>query len=264
ARLKLTTFLPGRPDAVSQLLLHPAINQQLPGNVRTIAELLRLLGYRSACIGKWHLGGKGSLPTARGFDLYHPGQALTVPSKTEGGKGEYDLTLQAEKFIEDNKDRPFFLYLAHNNPHIQLVAKEELIAKHKDAFNPVYAAMIETLDDCVGRVLAKLDEHGLAENTIVIFMSDNGGLHILEGGRTPATSNRPFRAGKGFLYEGGVRVPMIVRWTGRIKGDQTSDVPVLSTDWTPTFLALASVKTAQTFDGISLADLFLHGRAPPE
>src|SRR6266566_471526 len=82
ARLKLTTFLPGRGDAVSQLLLHPAINQQLPGNVPTIAELLRVLGYRSACIGKWHLGGKGALPTDRGFDLYHPGKALTEPSKT--------------------------------------------------------------------------------------------------------------------------------------------------------------------------------------
>jgi arylsulfatase A len=263
ARLKLTTFLPGRPDAVSQLLLHPAIAQQLPGDARTIAELLRAAGYTSACIGKWHLGGKGAPPTDRGFDLYHPGKALTEPSATEGGKGEYDLTRHAEKFIEDNKTRPFFLYLAHNNPHVQLNAKQALIDKHKDAFNPVYAAMIETLDDCVGRVVAKLDALGLAENTIVIFTSDNGGLHVLETGRTPATYNRPFRAGKGFLYEGGLRIPLIVRWTGHIKPDQTTDVPVISTDWTPTFLALAGVSSKDKYDGVSLAGLFTQGRAPP-
>jgi arylsulfatase A len=263
ARLKLTTFLPGRPDAVSQLLAHPTIAQQLPTDTRTIAELLRAAGYRSACIGKWHLGGKGALPTDRGFDLYHPGNALTKPSKTEGGKGEYDLTEQAEKFIDDNKDKPFFLYLAHNNPHVQLVAKQELIEKHKNAFNPVYAAMIETLDDCVGRIVAKLDALGLAENTIIIFTSDNGGLHVLETARTPATYNRPYRAGKGFLYEGGVRIPLIVRWTGRIKPNQETDVPVISTDWTPTFLALAGISSVEKYDGINLTDLLTQGRAPP-
>jgi arylsulfatase A len=218
ARLKLTTFLPGRPDTVAQLLLHPDIAQQLPADVPTVAELLRRAGYLTACIGKWHLGGKGALPTDRGFDLYHPGKALTEPSATEGGKGEYDLTLRAEKFIEDNKAKPFFLYLAHNNPHVQLVAKKELIEKNKDAFNPTYAAMIETLDDCVGRVVAKLEALGLAEDTIIIFTSDNGGLHVLESPMTPATYNRPFRAGKGFLYEGGLRIPLIVYWPGRIKG----------------------------------------------
>jgi arylsulfatase A len=263
ARLKLTTFLPGRPDAVSQLLLHPTIAHQLPADARTIAELLRAIGYRSACIGKWHLGGKGALPTDRGFDLYHRGKALTEPSATEGGKGEYELTARAEKFIEDNKDRPFFIYLAHNNPHVPLVAKEALIEKHKDAFNPVYAAMIETLDDCVGRVVAKLEALALAENTIIIFTSDNGGLHVLETGRTPATYNRPFRAGKGFLYEGGLRIPLIVRWTGRIKADQVTDVPVVSTDWTPTLLAIAGVASTEKFDGANLAELCTQGRAPP-
>ncbi|MSQ94493.1 MAG: sulfatase [Gemmataceae bacterium] len=263
ARLKLTTFLPGRPDTVGQLLLHPDIAQQLPGDAPTIAEFLRRAGYISACIGKWHLGGKGALPTDRGFDLYHPGKALTEPSATEGGKGEYDLTLRAEKFIEDNKARPFFLYLAHNNPHVQLAAKKELIEKNKDAFNPVYAAMIETLDDCVGRVVAKLEALGLAENTIIIFTSDNGGLHVLESALTPATYNRPFRAGKGFLYEGGLRIPLIVCWAGRIKGGQETDVPVISTDWTPTLLAIAGVKSTDAFDGVNLADLFLKGSDPP-
>ncbi|HZZ76891.1 MAG TPA: sulfatase-like hydrolase/transferase [Gemmataceae bacterium] len=263
ARLKLTTFLPGRPDTPAQMLLHPNIAQQLPRDYRSLAEYLRTAGYISACIGKWHLGGKGSLPTDRGFDVYHPGKALTDPSKTEGGKGEYDLTNAAEKFIDANKDKSFFLYLCHNNPHVQLVAKQELIEKHKNAFNPVYAAMIETLDDCVGRVIAKLEQEGLLENTIIVFASDNGGLHVLESPRTPATYNRPYRAGKGFLYEGGVRIPLIVCWKGKIQPGQECDVPVIATDWTPTFLALASAKATAKFDGVDLSDLLLHGKAPP-
>jgi arylsulfatase A len=262
ARLKLTTFLPGRGDAVSQLLLHPTINQQLPANFPTLAELLRAVGYRTGCIGKWHLGGKGSLPTDRGFDYYHAGQALTKPSATEGGKGEYDLTLKAEKFLEDNKAGPFFLYLCHNNPHVQLVAKPELIAKHKDAFNPIYAAMIETLDDCVGRIMAKLAELGLAEDTIVVFTSDNGGLHVLETPNTPATYHRLFRGGKGFLYEGGIRVPMIIAWPRQIKNPRTIDTPIISTDWTPTLLGLANVAVKEKFEGNNNADLFLGRKTP--
>jgi arylsulfatase A-like enzyme len=261
AKLHLTTFLPGRGDAVSQLLLHPDFNQRLPATARCLAELLKAIGYHTGLIGKWHLG--STQPTYRGFDYYYAGKALTTPSATEGGKGEYDLTEKAEKFIEDHKKEPFFLYLCHNNPHVVLNAKEELIKKHKDAFNPVYAAMIETLDDCVGRVVAKIDALGLGENTIIVFVSDNGGLHVLETPRTPATFNARFRAGKGFLYEGGVRVPLIVRWTSRIKADQVIDTPIISTDWTPTFLALAGAKTKETFEGINCADLLLQGRAPP-
>lgn len=257
ARLKLTTFLPGRGDAVSQLLLHPQINQQLPAGFPTLAELLRAAGYRTGMIGKWHLGGKGALPTDRGFDYYHPGQALTKPSATEGGKGEYDLTEKAEKFLEDNKDRPFFLYLCHNNPHVVLNAKEELIKKHAKAFNPTYAAMIETLDDCIGRVMAKLDALGLAENTIVIFTSDNGGLHVLETANTPATFNARWRAGKGFLYEGGIRVPVIMRWTGHIKSEPAYPQVMISTDWTPTLLGLAKVVTKEKFEGQDLSSSIL-------
>ncbi len=252
ARLHLTTFLPGRSDAPSQPLVHPQIEQQLPATEQTLADWLKLAGYATACIGKWHLGGKGSLPNDRGFDLAFAGHAQTKPSATEGGKGEYELTIEAEKFIDANKDRPFFLYLAHNNPHVPLVAKPALIEKHKDAFNPTYAAMMETLDDCVGRILAKLEALGLAENTLVVFTSDNGGLHILEGSLTPATYNRPYRAGKGFCYEGGLRIPLIVRWPGKTKAGTTIDTPVISTDWTPTLLEVAGVKATAKFDGISL------------
>jgi arylsulfatase A-like enzyme len=264
ARLHLTTFLPGRPDTPSQLLLHPKIAQQLPLTEKTIAALLQAAGYATACIGKWHLGGQGFLPTDHGFDLYYPGRAQTEPSATEGGKGEYELTRRAETFIEEHKDRPFFLYLAHNNPHVPLVAKKELIAKHKGDFNPVYAAMIETLDDCVGRILVKLDSLGLAENTLVVFTSDNGGLHVLELLGTPATFNWPFRAGKGFLYEGGLRIPLIVRWPGKVMADRVVDTPVISTDWTPTLLAIAGLPPGQNLDGVSLANLITRAEALPD
>ena len=263
ARLHLTTFLPGRPDAVAQLLLHPTINQQLPAGEKTLADLLKPAGYVSTLVGKWHLGGKGSMPTDRGFDSYFPGTANTKPSDGEGGKGEYELTTQAEKFIETNKDKPFFLYLAHNNPHVPLAAKPAWIEKHAGAFNPTYAAMIATLDDCVGRVLAKLDALGLAERTIVVFTSDNGGLHVPEGPHTPATHNTPFRAGKGYCYEGGLRIPLIVRWPGTVKAGAVVDAPVVSTDWTPTLLTAAGVPVPEKLDGANLASL-LRGEALAE
>ena len=241
ARLHITTFLPGRGDAPSQKLLHPKINMQLPLEEKTLNQRLKEIGYFSACIGKWHLGGQGFGPKEHGFDFVHAGQANTKPSDNEGGKGEYDLTAQALKFLEQNKDKPFLLYLAHNNPHVPLAAKPELVAKYKDSFNPVYAAMVETLDDSVGQVLKKLDELKLADNTIVVFTSDNGGLHVLEGPNTPATHNTPFRAGKGFLYEGGLRVPLIVRWPGKVAAGKVEDTPVINSDWTPAFLGICSV-----------------------
>src|SRR6185295_3189453 len=178
ARLHITTYLPGRPDAPSQKLLHPAIRQELPLEEVTLAEHLKRAGYATACIGKWHLGGKGFLPTDQGFDFYHPGNAVTKPSATEGGKGEYDLTHRALEFIETNRAKPFFLYLAHNSPHIPYSARTNLVAKNGRAFEPVYAALVETLDDSVSLVLKKLDEAGLRERTLVIFTSDHGGLHV--------------------------------------------------------------------------------------
>lgn len=260
ARLHLTTFLPGRPDAPSQLLLHPKINQQLPLEEVTIAETLKANGYATACVGKWHLGGKTFGPKEQGFDVFFPGTANTKPSDTEGGKGEFELTAQAEKFIEENKDKPFFLFLSHNNPHIPLAAKPALIEKYKDSFNPLYAAVIETLDDAVGRVVAKIDALGLGEKTLIVFMSDNGGLHVKEGANTPATHNTPFRAGKGYLYEGGLRVPLIARWTGKIKPSK-SDAQVITTDWAPTLLELAEIPAPGKFDGVSFANVLLREEA---
>jgi arylsulfatase A len=262
ARLHLTTFLPGRPDTPAQLLKHPEIQQQLPLEETTIAERLKALGYATGLVGKWHLGNKGFLPTDQGFDFFHPGKALTEPSATEGGKGEYDLTNKAIEFIEKNKDRPFYLFLGHNNPHIALSAKKELIEKNKGTFNPAYAAMIETLDDAVGKLIAAIDGMGLGENTIIVFTSDNGGLHILESPGTPATHCGPFRGGKGFLYEGGLRIPALVRWTGKIRPDQTTDVPMVSADWFPTILSAVGAKAESKVDGVDCLPLLLEGKSP--
>jgi arylsulfatase A len=265
ARLHLTTYLPGRPDAPSQKLLHPKIHQQLPLAETTLAEALKKEGYVTACVGKWHLGGAGFLPTEQGFDVYHPGQPVTRPSATEGGKGEYDLTRAAMQFIETNRTRPFFLYLAHNSPHIAYSAKTNLVAKNAGAFEPVYAAVIETLDDTVGLLLNRLDALGLRTNTIVIFTSDNGGLHVPEGGHRKITHNAPFRAGKGFLYEGGLRVPLLVRWPGRVPAGQVIDTPVINTGWFATLFELLELSPPAQHDAPSFAAL-LTGRntkAPP-
>lgn len=262
ARLHLTTYLPGRPDARSQKLLHPRIRQELPLEEETLAEVLKRAGYATACVGKWHLGGKGFGPEAQGFDVVFPGRANTPPSASEGGKGEYELTARAVAFVRENAARPFFLYLPHNNPHIPLAARPELIEKNRAAFHPLYAAVIETLDDSVGRLLRAVDELGLREKTIVVFTSDNGGLHVPEGRHDPATHNTPFRAGKGFLYEGGLRVPLLWRWPGRVRPGGRSDTPVLNTDLMPTLLDLLAVEPPRGLDGRTYAPLVL-GKGEP-
>jgi arylsulfatase A len=258
ARLHLTTFLPGRADAASQKLLHPPIRQQLPLEETTIAERLRSAGYATAAIGKWHLGGAGYGPREQGFDVYHGGQATTKPSETEGGKGEYDLTREAQRFIDANRERPFFLYLAHNNPHIPYSAQQKIVDASRDAFEPGYAATVQTLDDVMGRLLLHLDAAGLRDRTIVVFTSDNGGLHMPEGPHARVTHNTPFRAGKGYVYEGGLRVPMIVRGPGLSKS-RVIHTPFVNPDWMPTLLELAGAPPAQAIDGVSQARLLISG-----
>lgn len=265
ARLHLTNYLPGRADAPSQKLLQPVIEGQLPLEEPTIAEWLRGAGYSTGLFGKWHLGNKGFSPAEQGFDVVEMPPANTKPSDVEGGKGEYAITSAAEKFIEANKDKPFFCYVPHNNPHIPLAAKPELTEQNKDAFHPTYAAMIETLDDAVGRLVRKVDELGLTERTIFIFTSDNGGLHVLEFPSTPATHNTPYRAGKGYVYEGGLREPLIIRWPGVIEAGKTIEAPVVLTDLVPTLLEAAGInlgKTVGPLDGVSLMPLLREGKAP--
>jgi arylsulfatase A-like enzyme len=257
ARLHLTTYLPGRADCVSQKLLHPVMRQHLALDEKTLAEHLKAAGYVTACIGKWHLGGKEFSPTNQGFDVYRPGKAVTKPSETEGGKGEYELTRWAEEFMEANRTRPFFLYLAHDTPHLPYSARADLVGHNAKAFNPTYAAVIEAMDDAVGRLLARIDALGLAENTIVIFTSDNGGVHMPEGPHDTITHNAPFRAGKGYLYEGGLRIPLIVRWPGKVPAGRVADVPVINTDWLPTLLDCAGLPRAKGIDGASFRDLLV-------
>jgi arylsulfatase A-like enzyme len=263
ARLHLTTYLPGRPDAVSQKVLHPEIQMQVPLAEKMLPRYFKEKGYLCAAIGKWHVGGKGFGPLDHGFDVYHAGQANTTPSATEGGKGEYDLTAFAESFMETNRHRPFLIYLAHNAPHIPYTAQKARIENNANAFEPVYAGMIETIDDTVGRLMARLEKLKLTENTIVIFTSDNGGLHVPEGGHRKITHNTPFRAGKGFVYEGGSRIPLIVRWPGRVPAGATLNVPVINTDWLPTLLELADQTVPPGLDGVSFAALLTgRGSAP--
>ncbi|MFN3486236.1 MAG: sulfatase, partial [Planctomycetota bacterium] len=262
ARLHLTTFLPGRPDTRSQKLLHPKIRQELPLEERTLAEALREAGYATGAFGKWHLGGRGFGPEAQGFEVVFAGRSQTTPSAQEGGKGEYELTARAESFMRENRSRPFFVYLAHHTPHIPLGAPPERVAAFRNAFHPVYAAMMEVLDDTVGRLLRAVDEMGLRERTIVIFTSDNGGLHVPEGREHPPTHNSPYRAGKGFLYEGGLRVPFMVRWPGKIPAGRVVEDPIVQTDLLPTLLDLAGLEVPAGLDGMSLAGLWT-GRGRP-
>ena len=255
ARSHLTTFLPGRADCDAQMLLHPDIRQQLPLEEITLAERLKGAGYTTGCFGKWHLGNAGYEPTDQGFDVYQKGSSSTTPSDVEGGKGEFGLTNGAIEFIDENREKPFFVYLAHNSPHIPYAAKSELIERNSGAFEPVYAAVIESLDETVGLLLKKLDDAKLTDNTIVVFTSDNGGLHVNEGPHERITDNSPCRAGKGFLYEGGIRTPLLIRWPGHVPAGATIDTPVISTDLPLTLLDLAGQSVPSGLDGVSFAAL---------
>jgi arylsulfatase A len=286
ARLNLTDWLPGRPDRPDQRLRRPAIRQELPLEEVTLAEALRAAGYATGHIGKWHLGGDGFGPTKQGFDVNvagdHTGTPRSyfapfrnkqgaMPGLEDAPEGEYltdRLAAEAERFIAANKDRPFVLYLPHYAVHTPMRAKADLVARYKGTpqggrqSNPIYAAMIESLDDAVGRVVKKLDDLKLAERTIVIFTSDNGGLATVEGPNTPATYNGPLREGKGFLYEGGTRVPLIVKWPGVVKPGAVTGEVACSTDFFPTLLEASGGRQPPELkvDGVSLLPVLEGGR----
>jgi len=247
ARLKITTFLPGRSDRASQRVLAATVNNNLPQGVQTIAQLLKPKGYISAAVGKWHLGGKGHQPTDHGFDEYFAGKANPGAESPQGGKGELGHADYAVKFIERNKAKPFFLYLAFDNPHIPLAAPAKGIEANAKSFHPTYAALVESLDVACGRVVKALEDNGLSKNTFVVFASDNGGVHISELKESPPTYNAPSRAGKGFVYEGGIRTPLIIRYPGRITPSVISE-PVVLGDLCPTICALAKVAPPTTLD----------------
>lgn len=285
-RVGITDWLPGRPDRPDQKLCRPPLRQQLALEELTIAEALQPLGYATGHVGKWHLGGDGFGPTAQGFDVNIAGDHTgtprnyfapfrnnlgSMPGLEKAPAGEYltdRLAAEAVKFITSNRDRPFFLYMPHYAPHTPLKAKPEVVAKYPDArkagvqSHPVYAAMVEGVDDAVGTVLKALDDMKLADSTIVLFTSDNGGLVTAEGGPTGATSNAPLRKGKGFLYEGGVRVPLIVRWPSVTKQGGVIEQPACSIDFFATLVAACGNTTGGT-DGVNLRPA-LEGRRLPE
>ena len=252
--------------------LRPVDNvTRLPRAKVTFARSLKKAGYATAIFGKWHLGDDGPYhPSQRGFDeaIVSAGVHFDFVTRppVEYPKGTYladFLTGKGVDFIRRHKDGPFFLYLPHFAVHKPLQAKENLIAKFKPKApvgghnNPIYAAMVASVDESVGRVLAVLDELKLAENTLVIFSSDNGGVggYVREGIKTAGdvTDNTPLRGGKGMLYEGGVRVPYIFRWPGKIPAGTVCDQPINSVDLYPTLLEVAGAEPPADYplDGVS-------------
>jgi arylsulfatase A-like enzyme len=241
----------------------------------TVADVLKRVGYATGMFGKWHLGDAPAYhPSRRGFDealvawLRH--FDFTTDPKVPVPPGAYladFLTDRAVEFIAKHKDRPFFLYLPHFAVHVPLEAKKELIAKYEKKpavgghHNPVYAAMIDSLDQSVARVLGKLDELQLADRTVVIFASDNGGMGGFEAAGIKfkdITDNAPLRGGKGMLYEGGVRDPFVVRWPGVVPAGTVCDEPAIHVDLFATLLELtgAQAPREQPLDGLSLLPLW--------
>lgn len=275
ARLHLTDWIPGEGAPKTSRFTVPKWDMKVEKTTPTVAELLKKQGYTTAAIGKWHLGDDG--PESHGFDVNvagghigHPasyfwpygkeGNDHRVPMLAEAGgkEGEYltdRLTDEALKFIDANKEKPFFLYLAHYAVHAPLMAKDDDSAEFKGAKAdgkqdfPVYAGMVKAVDNSVGRILANLKKQGLDDNTVVIFTSDNGGVVHFR-----ATDNAPLRGGKGFPYEGGLRVPFIVRAPGVTKPGTVSDTPVIGTDFLPTFAHLAGItgKPVPVMDGVDI------------
>jgi arylsulfatase A-like enzyme len=266
----------------------------------TLAEFFKARGYATASIGKWHLGDKGSWPEDHGFDIniggvrgggpgkggyFSPYDNTNLPDGPEGEHLPERLATEAAKFITAHKDKPFFLYLPFYSVHTPLEGRPDLVRKYEEKrrnlgleaqFEPepprenlkvqqhaVYAAMVEAMDQAIGKVLRAIDDHGLRDDTIVIFFSDNGGLSTAVGF---PTSNLPLRAGKGWSYEGGIRVPLIVRAPGKAKPGSTCAAPVISTDFYPTLLELCGFDPLpqQHRDGVSFARLLADPQARQE
>jgi arylsulfatase A-like enzyme len=274
-------------------LLPASYIEQVPLEEYTLAEALAGAGYATFFAGKWHLGGEGFLPTDQGFGEnrggHHRGSPpggyfspYKNPKLADGPDGEHlpkRLADETVRFIKAHRDRPFFAMLSFYSVHTPLQAPDALTRKYeakRDANpprepiwgkegdrkvrlvqeHPTYAAMVESMDTAVGHVLDALDDLGISNDTIVVFTSDNGGLSTSEG---HPTSNLPLRAGKGWLYEGGIREPTLARWPGRFAKGKIVDATVTSTDLYPTLLDLADLpaRPDQHVDGESVAPTLL-------
>lgn len=291
-RVDITDWIPGQSNRPANPLLHPDDRGHLPLKEVTIAEALKEHGYQTFFAGKWHLGEKGHWPTDQGFDIniggHHRGSPpggyyspWTNPALKAKRKGEYlteRLTEESVKFLEERDPaKPFLLYLSYYNIHTPIQPYKKRIdhyqAKAAKAFegktptepehegtnrlrqdNPALASMVAAVDDSVGTLLGKLAELQLNKNTVVIFFSDNGGLSTLQRGRFGPGCNLPLRAGKGWLYEGGVREPTIIRAPGVTQPGSVSHKPLISMDFFPTMLDLAGLplKPKLHVDGRSL------------
>jgi arylsulfatase A-like enzyme len=283
ARLLLTQWLPsGRWDAKKYKKQEGRYLSNLPLEEFTIAEALREGGYKTAFMGKWHLGPLPYyFPEHQGFDVNVAGRDYGAPGSywypfegswlipttpgikifkenpLSGKEGDYlvdRLAEEGDKFVRENSDKPFFLMMSHYAVHSPLQGKPEKVAKYEKVAedqrqgDPRYAAMVESVDDSVGRILRAVKDMGIEENTLVIFTSDNGGMW-------KATSNAPLRANKGSNYEGGLRVPVIIKWPGVTKPGSVSDVPVISSDYYPTILGVTGLpkRPLQHLDGVDLS-----------
>ena len=293
ARLQITNWIPG-DNPQDRRLLGAKNNHQLSLDEVTMAEAFKRLGYKTFFAGKWHLGESAFYPEHQGFDTnlggLHKGQPpggyyspYSNPTLKDGPAGEYlpdRLTDEVIHFIEQADNQPFFAYLSYYTVHtplqasrrhidkfnaklktLPMLAGPEQLAEHggwtkQKQNNANYASMVYAMDENVGRLLARLETLGLSKNTIVVFTSDNGGRSTLYG-PGDATSNLPLRAGKGWLYEGGLRVPLIIRAPGLTQANSNSDEPVISTDLFPTLLDIAghSLLSNNHVDGLSLKPL---------
>ncbi|MGV3659084.1 MAG: sulfatase [Prosthecobacter sp.] len=283
ARTGVTDYIPGLPSTGRKLVTKPT-NKQLALEEVTVAEALKEGGYQTFYAGKWHLGNKGFEPQDQGFEVVVSDASLGNNGK-DWQSGQ-KLSESAMKFLDErDSKRPFFMFLGYHEPHTPILEYPAHIAKFKEKAagqitaavhsrqerdgqtrllqnDPAYASEVAGLDGFVGSVLEKLDKGGLADNTIVIFFSDNGGLSTKAD--IGPTSNEPLRAGKGWLYEGGIRVPLIVRMPGKAKAGATTDAPVISTDIYPTLLGLAGLpaRPEQHRDGLDMSAV-LRGEGTP-
>ncbi|MBA3313286.1 MAG: sulfatase, partial [Planctomycetaceae bacterium] len=288
ARLNLTNFLKGVRQKKDSPMLTAEYVDQLPLEEVTLGEMFKTAGYQTAFVGKWHLGGESFYPEPQGYDVNIGGTHAGHPKSyfwpqwqnnppVEGEReGQYLTDLLSERACEwiesaAKNEQPFFLSLCHYTVHTPIQPREDLLKKYEDKLsrirlregsqsNPHYAAMVESMDTSVGRVLDTLDRLKIADDTLVIFTADNGGLSVQEGKHTPATTNAPLRMGKGYLYDGGIRVAFIVRWPGVTPAGSTCDVPAISDDVFPTLCRAAGVETeklqlAGPLDGRDLSNV---------